>query len=199
MLDALAEKAVFAAQLLNGEMPPDVEQVFHAVKVPLFPAARGDLQTHCSCPDWANPCKHVAAVYYLLGEQFDKDPFLLFTLRGRGKDAIIAALCERRVAQAGPTPASNVAGTEVVEAPPLTECLDRYWSMGEQAADMIFTITHPQPSFAVLKRVGIPAFHGLNPGSFQRQMERLYDGVTIGAMTAAFADSAVPDEAEGKE
>jgi hypothetical protein len=87
----------------------------------------------------------------------------------------------------------------VVEAPSLTECLDHYWAMGEQAANMIFNITYPQPSFALLKRVGIPAFHGLKPGNFQRQMERLYDGVTIGAMTAAFADSAAPDEAEEEE
>jgi uncharacterized Zn finger protein len=200
VLDALAKQAIFAAQLLNGEMPPDVEQVFQAVKEPLFPAKRGDLQTNCSCPDWANPCKHIAAVYYLLGEQFDKDPFLLFELRGRDKDAIIAALRERQAAEAGPAPAPSVADTvEVVEAPSLTECLDRYWALGEQAADILFTITYPRPSFALLKRVGIPAFQGLNPNNFQRQMERLYDGVTIGAMTAAFADSAAPDEAGGKE
>ena len=200
VLDALAEQALFAAQLLNGEMPPNVEEVFQAVQVPLFPAEQGDLQTDCSCPDWANPCKHIAAVYYLLGEQFDKDPFLLFELRGRDKEAIIAALRERRAAEAGPAPAPYVADTvEVVEAPSLTEGLDRYWAMGEQAADLIFTITYPRPSFALLKRVGIPAFRGLNLNTFQRQMERLYDGVTIGAMTAAFADSAAPDEAGGKE
>jgi len=200
VLDALAKQAIFAAHLLNGEMPPDVEQVFQAVKVPLFPAKQGDLQTECSCPDWANPCKHVAAVYYLLGEQFDQDPFLLFELRGRDKDAIVAALRERRAAEAGPAPAPYVADTvEVVEAPSLTECLDRYWAIGEQAADILFTITYPRPSFALLKRVGIPAFQGLNPNNFQRQMERLYDAVTIGAMTAAFADSAAQDEAGGKE
>jgi uncharacterized Zn finger protein len=200
VLDALAGQAIFAAQLLNGEMPPNVEEVFQAVKVPLFPAERGDLKTDCSCPDWANPCKHIAAVYYLLGEQFDQDPFLLFELRGRGKEAIIAALRERRAAEAGPAPASSVDDTiEAAEAPSLAECLDRYWAMGEQAMDIVFTIAYPQPSFALLKRVGIPAFKGLDPNSFQRQMERLYDGVTIGAMAAAFADSAAPGEAGEKE
>jgi uncharacterized Zn finger protein len=200
VLDALAEQAIFAAQLLNGEMPPDVEEVFQVVKVPLFPAQRGDLQTNCSCPDSANPCKHIAAVYYLLGERFDQDPFLLFELRGRSKEQVVAALRERRAAEAGLVPASYVADTvEVVEAPSLTECLDRYWAMGEQAADIIVTITYPQPSFALLKRMGIPAFQGLNPNNFQRQMERLYDGVTIAAMTAAFADSAAPGEAHGTE
>jgi len=173
-------------------MPPDVEEVFQAVKVPLFPAKRGDLQTNCSCPDWANPCKHIAAVYYLLGERFE--------LRGRSKEQVIAALRERRAAEAGPAPAPYVADTvEVVEAPSLAECLDRYWAMGEQVENITFTITYPRPSFALLKRAGIPAFQGLNPNSFQRQMERLYDGVTIGAMATAYADSAAPDEAGGKE
>lgn len=198
VLDALAEQAIFAAQLLNGEMPPNVGEVFQAVKVPLFPDKRGDLQTNCSCPDWANPCKHIAAVYYLLGERFDQDPFLLFELRGRSKEQVIAALRERRAAEAGPAP--DVADmVEEVEVPSLAECLDRYWAMGEQVENVTFTITYPRPSFALLKRVGIPVFQGLNPDSFQRQMERVYDGVTIGAMTAAFADSAAPGEAEEKE
>jgi uncharacterized Zn finger protein len=195
VLDALAEQAIFAAQLLNGEMPPDVEEVFQAVKVPLFPAKRGDLQTECSCPDWANPCKHIAAVYYLLGERFDEDPFLLFELRGRSKEQVIAALRERRAAEAGPAPAPSLAeAVEAAEAPSLAECLDRYWAMGE-AGDMAFAITTPQPPFALLKRVGIPAFQGLDPRNFQQQMERLYDGVTTGAMTVAFADSATADAA----
>ena len=152
----------------------------------LFPDKRGDLQTDCSCPDWANPCKHIAAVYYLLGERFDQDPFLLFELR------------ERRAAEAGP--ANDVANdAQAAQAPSLAECLDHYWAMGEQATNIEFTLTSPQPPFALLKRVGIPAFQGLSPGSFQRQMERLYDSVTAGAMAAAFADSAAPGEAQEKE
>ena len=198
VLDALAGQAIFAAQLLNGEMPPDVEEVFDAVKVPLFPTSRGDLQTDCSCPDWANPCKHIAAVYYLLGERFDEDPFLLFQLRGRSKEEIAAALRERRAAEAGPV--SEIAyrpdAVEAVEIPALDECLERFWMMGGQVEGLGFSITHPRVSFALLKRVGLPDFQGLAPQSFQRQMERLYDGVTIGAMRAAFADRAAPDEPE---
>ena len=98
VLDALSEQALFSAQLLNGEMPPEVEQVFEGVGVPLFPASSDDLVTDCSCPDWANPCKHIAAVYYLLGERFDEDPFLLFELRGRSQDEVAAALRGRRSA-----------------------------------------------------------------------------------------------------
>src|SRR5262249_36393738 len=64
--------------------------------------------TECSCPDNANPCKHISAVYYLLGEQFDADPFLLFQLRGRSKDQIIADLRARRGAVTATGSASEI-------------------------------------------------------------------------------------------
>ncbi|MDD3825420.1 MAG: SWIM zinc finger family protein [Anaerolineae bacterium] len=190
VLDALAGQAIFAAQLLNGEMPPDVEEVFQAVSVPLFPDNRGDLVTSCSCPDSANPCKHIAAVYYLLGERFDEDPFLLFELRGRNQDAVTAALRQRRAAEAGPVEAAyGATAVAPVDAPSLDEDLERFWAMGEAAANLPLAISRPTPPFALLKRVGLPAFPGLAAGGFQRQMERVYDSVTEAALAAAFADT----------
>ncbi len=89
---AIAGEAIHAAKLLSGEMPPDLEKAFAVAGVSLFPARLGDLETSCSCPDWSNPCKHIAAVYYLLGEEFDRDPFLLFKLRGLEREAFLALL-----------------------------------------------------------------------------------------------------------
>lgn len=94
--DAMAGQALFAARLLAGEMPEQIEEAFQAAGATLFPAEDADLETDCTCPDWANPCKHVAAVFYLLGERFGADPFLMFELRGRTKDEITAALRARR-------------------------------------------------------------------------------------------------------
>jgi uncharacterized Zn finger protein len=88
----LASKARYSAQLLAGEMPEDVDVVLRAVGVELFPARAGDLTTTCSCPDWANPCKHVAATHYVLGDAFDRDPFLIFELRGRTREKVLAAM-----------------------------------------------------------------------------------------------------------
>jgi uncharacterized Zn finger protein len=191
VLDALAEQAIFAAQLLNGEMPADIEQAFDAVKVPLFPNSRGDLQTNCSCPDWANPCKHIAAVYYLLGERFDEDPFLLFQLRGRSKEEIAAALRERRsadtTAEAAP---ALLALVEPVEVPALEECLDHYWSLGADVEDLAFDISVPEVEMALLKRLGVPDFQGMAARSFRAQMSHLYGGVTDHALQVALADSA---------
>src|SRR5215207_5572155 len=96
VLDAVSEQAIFAAQLLDGEMPQEIETTFETAKVSLFPKDPRDVLTDCSCPDYANPCKHIAAVYYLLGEQFDLDPFLIFSLRGRTKEQVIEALRARR-------------------------------------------------------------------------------------------------------
>ncbi|MDB4938382.1 MAG: hypothetical protein JWP87_5354 [Labilithrix sp.] len=94
-LAELAGKARYAAQLLAGEMPEDVDEVLRKVGVRIFPSKAGDLTTSCSCPDWANPCKHVAATHYVLGDAFDKDPFLLFELRGRTRDRVLASMRPR--------------------------------------------------------------------------------------------------------
>lgn len=99
VISAMAGKAIFAARLLAGEMPEDIEEAFASSRVSLFPESSGDITTSCSCPDWANPCKHVAAVYYLLGERFDGDPFLLFRLRGRSREELMEALRQRRAAE----------------------------------------------------------------------------------------------------
>ena len=82
-------QAITAAKLLASEMPDDIERLFTAHGVALFPEQYDDLKTECSCPDWSNPCKHIAAVYYLLGEEFDRDPFLVFRLRGMNKKKLL--------------------------------------------------------------------------------------------------------------
>ena len=94
LTQAMAAEARFGAKLLAGEMPNDIEEVFQAEGLSLFPRAHGDLKTGCSCPDYSNPCKHIAAVYYLLGEAFDQDPFLMFRLRGMEREALLAQLGE---------------------------------------------------------------------------------------------------------
>lgn len=95
---AMAGKAQFAAELLAGQMPQDIDTAFREAGASAFPTAEADLQTSCSCPDVANPCKHVAATHYVLGEALDRDPFLLFELRGRTREQVLEAL---RAARAG--------------------------------------------------------------------------------------------------
>ena len=81
---ALAEQPVIAASLLAGRMPENIEDTFKAVGLSMFPERGDDLETDCSCPDWSNPCKHIAAVYLLLGEEFDRDPVPHLPYAGHG-------------------------------------------------------------------------------------------------------------------
>ena len=92
------QQAIFVAQLLNGEMPKEINTLFRASGKSLFPINSHDIDSDCGCEDWANPCKHVAATHYVLGEALDTDPFLLFELRGRTKEQVLAALSHLRSA-----------------------------------------------------------------------------------------------------
>jgi uncharacterized Zn finger protein len=96
VIDTLGQKALYSAQLLAGEMPDDIEAVFTSNGLSLFPFTLADVNSRCSCPDPKNPCKHIAAVYYQLGDFFREDPFVLFQLRGRSKAQILDALRQQR-------------------------------------------------------------------------------------------------------
>ncbi len=110
VIDGMASQAIISARLLSGEMPEELEGVFTSVGMSLFPESDDDIETTCSCPDWANPCKHVAAVYYILAEWFDENPFFLFGLRGMERVELLDALRKRRSAVAG---AGTGAGTDL--------------------------------------------------------------------------------------
>ena len=92
IVEAMKAKVGFVASLLDGEVPAELEEVFASCGVPLFPAKWKDLQTSCSCPDWENPCKHIAAVLYVFADQLDVDAWLALELRGRQRDALLDAL-----------------------------------------------------------------------------------------------------------
>lgn len=79
--DRIFSQPVTVAKLLAGQMPDDIEHIFSNLGLRLFPA-KEDIETDCDCPDWSNPCKHIVAVYLLLAEEFDRDPFMIFKLRG---------------------------------------------------------------------------------------------------------------------
>jgi len=133
---AMAARAIFLAKLLAGEMPAEIETAFDAADLPLFPETRHDLRTDCSCPDIANPCKHIAATFYILAEAFDADPFLILAWRGRPRTELLTRLRElrgdaakeRRAARPGRAGGPD-ATTEGV--PPLEASIDHFWSAGQ--------------------------------------------------------------------
>ena len=96
VLEALTQKARWSAQLLAGIMPSDIERAFAASGKRLFPFKLQEVRSECSCPDKANPCKHISAVYFLMGDRFSEDPFVLFQLRGRTRAKLLEDLAEYR-------------------------------------------------------------------------------------------------------
>ncbi|NUR82994.1 MAG: hypothetical protein HOY71_02775 [Nonomuraea sp.] len=92
---AIGEQAVYRAKLLAGEMPAEIEELFEALGLDLFPR---DLDMACSCPDWGWPCKHLSAVLYLLAESFDDEPFLVLAWRGRTREQLLGSLADEPVA-----------------------------------------------------------------------------------------------------
>lgn len=141
-VEAISSQAIFAAKLLAGEMPRDIESAFKEQGLSLFPSSLRDIETDCSCPDWSNPCKHIAAVYYLLGEEFDRDPFLIFRLRGMGRDEIAEAL-------------GNIKGPdepeEKLEPSPLA--VEGFWTQ-PGAITGRFEMTAPAMDAAIVRRLG---------------------------------------------
>jgi uncharacterized Zn finger protein len=159
--DAMASQAIFAAKLLAGEMPNTIEEAFASVHVSLFPTALRELNTDCSCPDWANPCKHIAAVYYLLAERFDEDPFLIFKLRGRTKEQIIAVLRDKRAATfpvEDTSAGAETASAEEENLMSLEEHLETFWQAGEAIESFTVNLSTPRIDKAILKRLGDAPF-----------------------------------------
>ena len=153
-IEAMASKAIFAAKLLSGEMPADIEDAFVEAGSSLFPG-RKDIKTSCSCPDWADPCKHIAAVYYLMAEKFDEDPFLIFELRGKTKEEIIEALRRRRISVAEDDGAeAEDEGPSSPDEMPSEERLDEFWELGDGLELVNPRPRPPEVTNAVLKRLG---------------------------------------------
>ena len=99
--ETLRSQVRFAARLLAGEVPPELETACRDAGVALFPASWPSLIASCSCPDWENPCKHIAAALYVFADQLDDDAWLLLAWRGRTRDQVLGHLAGRGAAAPG--------------------------------------------------------------------------------------------------
>ena len=169
---SLAKQAIFAAKLLAGQMPDDIEDAFKNTGLSLFPNKRDDLETDCSCPDWSNPCKHIAAVYYLIGEEFNRDPFLIFKLRGIERKDLID------LAGGGPEKAHIAAATGIQEdnptqPEPLATDPEQFWGKSVKYNSNLGEVRVPPVSAALPKLLhSFPFWRGHE--SFMSEMEEIY-------------------------
>ncbi|MBW4658039.1 MAG: SWIM zinc finger family protein [Drouetiella hepatica Uher 2000/2452] len=189
VIESMSERAIFSAKLLSGEMPQNIEEVFTANGLSLFPYTKFDIHSRCSCPDPANPCKHIGAVYYLLGDRFSEDPFVLFQLRGRSKEQIITALRQTRSTQGEVRP--------VEEAIPESSQIDlaTFWQYDEQLEASLVVVVPPPSSETILDVLGAIPFKaemGGNQGAIASQLlldylKTIYSQASQQAVLAAMA------------
>lgn len=156
------------AALLQGEMPEALDTIVQERGLSLFPETDRDLVTDCSCPDWSNPCKHIAAVYYLLAEAFDDDPFLLLRLRGMDREQLLARLQTAAVRRAAEEPRQET-------AVPLPAAHAAFWGQATPNIYKDSDVTDPPPPpFATL---GAPSFWRAAT-AFDRSMDAILDAAT---------------------
>ena len=190
IVERLASQALYSARLLQGEMPPEVVRVFDDSGVPLFPEAT-TLTASCTCPDWEVPCKHIAAVYYLLAERFDEDPFLLFLVRGRSQEQLLAMLRQQRQSTSEtypdgdqePMTAVSTPDEEIYQAPPLEQVLDTFWNAGSGIQQVVFYVSPPLTPLPQIKRLGPQPFPNVN---ILELLAPIYETVTATAMEWAY-------------
>ena len=157
VITKMSEKAIFSAQLLAGEMPETIEAVFTASGLSLFPFTLNEVRSRCSCPDKANPCKHIAAVYYQLADRFSEDPFIIFLLRGRTKKQIIERLRQIRSQTAKtisvelPATIANLASTSADN--PAVEHKG-FWQYDEPLESGLVAIVPPMEQKTILDILG---------------------------------------------
>lgn len=180
IIERIAEQPIYAVQLLANEMPQDIEAVFEELELSLFPEQQKDLNTDCSCPDWSNPCKHIAAVFYLMAEAFDEDPFLLFRLRGMDRETFLGKLRKNQ-----PAEAMEVAPSAPKPSPLPTE-YQQFWNQGMELPQP----PAPQPMTvhaALPKKLGNIPFWRADMG-YVEAMENIYSTVAE-AMDAKYMNN----------
>jgi uncharacterized Zn finger protein len=205
VIGALARQAIYTAKLLAGDLPAEVVQLCDSAEAHLFPGHPDDIVMRCSCPEWAVPCKHVAAVHYAFAAELDRDPFLLFRLRGRTREELTAALRTRRGTFGSVGAAKAAAQAEAaVSSDPSAEAgeeipIDRFWAYDPEIDALNFVIHPPEVPGAVLRLLGTP------PGWSARDdladvLQDLYQVASASVRDAALADPdgalADPDEDE---
>lgn len=189
IIESLSQQAVYTAKLLAGEMPHDIEQVFTANGLSLFPFTKFDIHSRCTCPDPANPCKHIGAVYYTLGDRFSEDPFVLFQLRGRTKEQLLNALRELRQGQSN----SDVEPETPTASPRPEVDLSHFWTYNHQLEPSLVVIAPNPGSETVLELLGtlpltpelLGTVSGASPQVVMGYLKAIYEQVSQDAVIQA--------------
>ncbi len=192
VITKMSEKAVFSAQLLAGEMPETIEAVFTASGLSLFPFTLNEVRSRCSCPDKANPCKHIAAVYYQLGDRFSEDPFIIFQLRGRTKNQIIERLRQIRSQKAKATKTTTQPTTVTAINSAMATANDAgvnktkgFWQYNESLESSLVAIVPPMEQKTILDLLGPIPLPPADAAAVQQYLTQIYQTTGQQALLSA--------------
>ncbi len=186
----IASRADLVTKLLMNEMPDPIEDVFSELNLHLLPHSQSDFTTKCSCPDYANPCKHIAGVYYLLASDLDRDPFVMFELRGLSRDDLHAELVRSPLGQ---ILASSLTSEPDIPMEPVESfythptkepaagvtSLKEFWAGAKRLPTALAAASQTSvPALLIKKQGDYPPFWHKD-ASFISVMEELYERVRI--------------------
>jgi len=171
IIDAMADQVRYAAKLLAGELPSNIEDVFAPLGLRLFPTEPADIAPECSCPDWSGGepwCKHAVCLTALLAERLGVEPMEVFALHAMPGTDLIDALRHKRAAGIqGPGPAPvlsvHIAGVSDAPSAPLEDDLDAFWETGSALEELDTPIEPPPVPCVLLRRLGPSPFPGAFP------------------------------------
>jgi len=184
----IASRASLISRLLLNEIPGNIEDAFATLGLNLLPRSQKDFDSTCSCPDWSNPCKHIAGVYYRVAAELDRDPFLLFELRGLSRSDLHTELAKSPLGQAlsaklqleqhPPQPVSSYYTRPKTLPIRTTDSLKDFWQGSKRLPQAISPPETVVPGIPVKKQGDFPAFWQRD-NSFIEVMDRLYEQVRM--------------------
>jgi uncharacterized Zn finger protein len=184
----IAGRADLVTKLLMNEMPDTIEEAFAELGLHLLPHNQKDFVTSCSCPDYANPCKHIAGVYYLLASALDRDPFVMFELRGLSREDLQAELAQSPLGQilasalaandiaVEPVESTSYYTRPVKEATSATVGYKEFWTGSKRLPALPPAVSPGVPALLIKKEGDYPAFWHKD-ASFIKVMEEIYERV----------------------
>ena len=163
VLDALGGQAPLRGEVARRRDAARYRAGFCRSRFVTVPGQASGSEDGCSCPDSSNPCKHIAAAYYLLGEEFDRDPFLIFTLRGMSREALIERLGAKTSSAKPKMEAAPAAAARPGE--PLSVDVETFWNgetpQSHESTPVVEILREPA---SLLRRLGgFPFWRGENP------------------------------------
>lgn len=191
VIESLGQKAIFSAQMLAGDMPESIEQVFTQNGLTLFPFTLGEVKSNCSCPDKANPCKHIGAVYYQLGDRFSEDPFVIFQLRGRTRAQVLDALKQQRIGdQDSPqTPTKTQKQTKTTQGNPKNFDMVEFWRYEQPLDPSLVALVPPTDGKTTLDLLGNLNLAYEDSQAFQAYLQQVYGTASQQALMQALQGS----------